>query len=73
MTLDQTIDAVIELTWEEREILLNILRNQQIEARRHEIANDAQISLAQFRAGSLKPATAEQVIAELNEALEGDG
>jgi hypothetical protein len=66
MTLDQAIDAAMQLTPEQRAMLLDILQGRQIEARRNEIAQDAQESLAEFRAGVLKVTTAEYVIEKLH-------
>ena len=70
MTLDQAVDAAMQLSLEQREMLLTIIRGRQIEARRSEIARDAQESLAQFRSGELEPSTAENIIEELHLALE---
>ncbi|PSB02141.1 hypothetical protein C7B64_14785 [Merismopedia glauca CCAP 1448/3] len=39
---------------------------------RDEIARDAQESIAQFKAGKLKPQSAEAVIAELRRSLDED-
>lgn len=72
MTLDQAIDAAMQLTPEQRAMLLDILQGRLIETRRNEIAQDAQESLAQFRAGGLKATTAEYVIEELHLSLEDE-
>ncbi len=72
MTIDQAIDAAMQLSLEEREMLLNILRGRQIEARRNEIAQNAQESLAQFRMGELKAAPADYIIEELHHSLKDD-
>ncbi len=70
VTLDQAIDTAMQLTLEQREMLLNILRGRQIEARRDEIAQDAKESLAQFRSGELKATTAQNIVEELHLELE---
>lgn len=70
VTLDQAIDAALQLPSEQREMLVDILRSRQIEMRRQEIAEDARTSIAAFRAGKLKAQSAENVIAELHQALE---
>ena len=70
ITLDQAIDVAMQLPLEQREILLDVSRRRDIEARRQEIARDAEKSLAAFRAGELKPQSADEVIRELRRALE---
>jgi hypothetical protein len=70
MTLDQAIDAAMQLTPSEMEMLLDILQGRWIEARRGEIALGAQESLAEYRAGKLKTMTAEAIIEELHHSLE---
>ncbi|MFM7383700.1 MAG: hypothetical protein ACKO1W_11705 [Microcystaceae cyanobacterium] len=50
----------------------DIIRQRQIERRRDEIVRDAQEAMAGYRAGNLKPMSAEEAIAELNRYLESD-
>lgn len=64
-TLDQALDLVMQLPVEQQEILLEILRRRQVESRRQEIAQDANASLAEYRAGRLAPQSAEDAIADL--------
>jgi hypothetical protein len=42
VTLDEAIDTVLELPPEQQEMLLDIIYRRQVEARRQEIAGDAQ-------------------------------
>lgn len=72
VTLDQVIDSAMQLPLEQQEMLLEILQSHQIEARRLEMARDAQESLAAFRAGKLKGQTAAEIIVDLRKALEAD-
>jgi hypothetical protein len=72
VTLDQAIDAAMQLPPNQREMLVTILRSRQIESRRQEIARDAQESIAAFRARKLRARSAEEVIADLRQALEDD-
>ena len=72
VTLDQAIDAAMELTLEQREMLLIILRGRQIEDRRNEIALDAEDSLTQYRAGNLKATSVENILEELHQSLEDE-
>lgn len=62
----------MQLPPEQREILLEILQSRQIEARRQEMACDAQESLSTFRAGQLKGQTATEIIDELRQEVEDD-
>jgi hypothetical protein len=71
VTLDQAIDTALQLPTEQQEMLVDILRSRQIEMRRQEIAADARASIAAFRAGKLKAYSAEELIAELHQSLEG--
>jgi len=70
MTLTEVLNVVEQLTHEDQETLLRIVRNRQIERRRDEIAKDAQESLAAYRAGLLPSYTAKEAIAELQALLE---
>ena len=70
ITLDQAVDTAMKLPFEQQEMLVEIIHRRQIEAHRKEIAESAQAALAAFRAGQLKPQSAEDVIRELREDLE---
>lgn len=72
VTLDQVIDSAMQLPFDQREMLVAILYKRQVEARRREIAVDAQGSLAAYRLGSLNAQSAEEVIRELQRAIEDD-
>jgi hypothetical protein len=72
VTLDHVIDSAMQLPLEQQEMLLEILQNRQIEARRGEIARDARESLAAFRGGKLKGQTADEIIEDLRQTLEAD-
>lgn len=64
MTLDQAIDAAMQLPPDQREMLLDILQKRQIESRRQEIADDARESIAMFESGQLRAQTADEIIRE---------
>ena len=68
VSLDQAIDAAMQLPPEQRDMLLAILQKRQVEAQRQEIADDAQDSIAMVRAGKLKPQSAEEIVQELHKA-----
>ena len=69
ITLDQALDTVMQLSFEQQEMLLEIIRNRHLESRRQEIARDAQTSIAAFHAGELKPQPLNEIITELRQAL----
>lgn len=68
--LDKVLDEAMELSLEEKEILIQILKQRIIENRREKMALDAQISLNEFRQGNIKPLTAEEAIQDLREYLQ---
>jgi len=70
VTLDDAIETVMKLPPEQQEMLLDILRGRQIAARRHEIAADAEETLAAFHEGRLEPQPLDEILAELDDALE---
>ncbi len=71
-TLNEVLDAVMELPKEQQEMLIQIVRQRTIENRRTEIAQAAQQSIAEFRSGKLKAQTAEEVIRDLRLLLDAD-
>lgn len=71
-TLDRALATVMQLSLDQQELLIEIVRQRHLEASRDEIARDAQESIAAFKAGKLKPQSAEAVIAELRRSLNDD-
>jgi hypothetical protein len=71
-TLDRALATVMQLSLDQQELLIEIIRQRHIEASRDEIARDAQESIAAFKAGKLKPQSAQAVIAELRRSLDDD-
>lgn len=69
-TLDYALDVAMELSEEQQEMLIEIIRRRQVDARRQEIADDAKASLDAFRRGKLKPQSAEAIIRELHQELD---
>ena len=69
-TLDEVLDAVMGLPAEQQEMLVQIVRQRTIENRREEIAQAAEVSIAEFRSGKLKVQTAAEVISGLRLLLE---
>jgi hypothetical protein len=72
VTLEEAILTVNQLSIEQREMLLEIIKNQMIEARRDEIAQDAKEAIAAFHRGELKPQPIEKIISELQATLAED-
>jgi hypothetical protein len=69
VTLDEAIDMASHLPEDQQEMLIEILRNRRIDARRREIAEAAQQTLTLFRQGKLMPQSATDVISELHAGL----
>lgn len=69
ITLDQALDVAMQLEYEQREMLLDILQKRQIEERREEIARHAQEARRAFAAGELKTETAEELINRLHASV----
>jgi transcriptional regulator with AAA-type ATPase domain len=67
--LDQILDKAMALPSNQQEMLLQLLQRRIVERRRDEIAQDANESLAEFRAGKLKAQTANEAIADLRAFL----
>ncbi len=72
VTLEEAILTVNQLSIEQREMLLEIVKNQMIEARREEIAQDAKEAIDAFHRGELKPQPIEDIISELQATLVED-
>jgi hypothetical protein len=72
VTLEQALLTVNQLPLEQREMLVEIIKNQLIEARRQEIAEDAQKTIAAFYQGQLQPQPIKTIIAELKATLAED-
>jgi len=72
VTLEEAISTVNQLPIDQREMLLEIVKNQMIEAQREEIAKDAKDAIAAFHRGDLKPQPIENIIAELQATLTED-
>ena len=66
---EQVVDDVMALPFEQQEMLKELIAKWHIEARRAEIAQDAQESLALYRVGRLEAQSATAVIAELRQFL----
>ncbi len=72
MTLEQALMTVNELPIEQREMLIEIVKNQMIESYRDEIARNAKEAREAFQIGELKPQPLEDIIDELKTLLTED-
>jgi hypothetical protein len=70
VTLEQAVETAMKLPEAQRQMLLDILRGRQIDARREEIARAAEEAREALHAGDLGLQSAEDAIAELRQALE---
>ena len=69
MTLEQALMTDNELPIEQREMLIEIVKNQMIESYRDEIARNAKEAREAFQIGELKPQPLEDIIDELKTIL----
>jgi hypothetical protein len=66
VTLNDTLDSIMQLDSSSREMLLEILEKRQIEERRKEIAKNAEEAKADFKSKKIKATTAANVTSILN-------
>ena len=69
ITFESALDAVSQLSIEQQEILIDILRKRNAEATRKEIFEECHEGLAEYRSGVLKSQTAEEAILGLRSYL----
>ena len=64
-TFEQVLDLVTELSLEQQELLIDIVKKRTIQMRRQELVRSSQEALAEFKTGNLKAQTANEAIEEL--------
>jgi hypothetical protein len=69
-SLEEALNTVSQLTLEQQTMLIEIIQNRLIEARRQDIAADAKASIAAFHRGEWQAQSAESAIAELQQMLD---
>jgi hypothetical protein len=69
-SLEDALNTVSQLTPDQQAMLVKIIHNRLIEARRQEIAEDAKASITAFHAGELQLQSAATIIAELQSLSE---
>ncbi len=72
VTLDEVIDAAMQLSPEQQEMLVDVIYRRHVEKRRQEIARDAHESLVEYRAGKFNPQPLEEILKELGRSLDED-
>ncbi|HET6401286.1 MAG TPA: hypothetical protein VFH95_07795 [Candidatus Kapabacteria bacterium] len=72
ITLDQALDAVMLLPFDQRNALLEILKRRQREERVEKWAREAEETLAAYRRGEIKAQSVDEIIEELHRNLEED-
>ncbi len=69
ITLDHALDVVMQLSYKQRQMLIDILSKRQIEERREELAENAREALKSFHAGELKSESADELIKRLHASV----
>ena len=65
VTIDSTLEDIMQLDYASREMLLEILQKRQVEARRDEMAKAAKQSLKEYHSGKITPLDADEVVRKL--------
>jgi hypothetical protein len=66
MQFNQILDMIDDLSVDEQEDLISIVRHRQIERRREEIANNIAQARQEYQQGKVFRGTVDDIIAELN-------
>ncbi len=69
MTINQILEATEQLSYQQRELLLQVLSRRQVEARRSQIARHAKKARQDFQSGQLTAESAEELIKRLHASL----
>ncbi len=69
MTLQQILEATAQLSYQQRELLLQVLSRRQLEARRSPIARHATKARQAFQSGQLTTESAEELIKRLHATI----
>jgi|JFJP01.1.fsa_nt_gi hypothetical protein len=70
ITFESALDAVSQLSIDQQEMLIDILKKRNAEVRRRQILEECREGLAECRSGVLKTQTAEEAIADLRNYLD---
>ena len=66
VTVDKILDEITQLDTASREVILEVLLKRQIEERRKDIATNIKSSKKEYASGKLIPASAREIILQLN-------
>lgn len=66
INLDTALDEIMQLDFQSREMLIQVLQKQQIEANRNSIFKSAKASLKEYRNGKFSTLNAEEVTNRLD-------
>jgi hypothetical protein len=66
VTINSTLEDIMQLDYASREMLLEILQKRQIEARRDQIAKAAKQTLKEYHKGEIIAEDADTVLDKLN-------
>lgn len=69
ITLDNALDAAMQLSYEQKQMLIKILWKRQIEARREEITANAREATRAFHAGELQTESIDELLARLTNSV----
>jgi hypothetical protein len=72
-TLDHALDTAMQLSNEQKQMLVEILWRRQIDERREEIAASAREAINAFHAGSIKHEPVEDLLQRLHASLDNAG
>ncbi len=70
ITFENALDAVSQLSIDQQEMLIDIIRRRNTELRRNQILEECREGLREYRSEVLKPMTAEEAIADLHSYLD---
>ena len=64
--LDHALDVTMQLSYDQKQMLIDILSKRQIRERREEIAENAREAVKSFHAGELKTESTDELIKRLH-------
>jgi len=67
MTFAQVVEAVEELTADQKEALAELLRKRSIDARRRQIVREVRAAQREHRSGKAKPVTVDRLMREIRQ------
>jgi len=70
ITFESALDAVSQLSIDQQEMLIDILRKRNAEVRRRQILEECREGLIEYRSGVLMAQTAEEAIVDLRSYLD---